>query len=144
MAQFLAHKPFNFASFIDSFIVLFSKFRSWMQTQQKQISFPGPKSYLDFRETAPKRAFARKYDLKSSWSNALRKLHYFLSNHEQGEPRTRMKCNCYSNLNHWKCFFFVCFFTENQVLCFWENSIRHRKAKWQQQSQLVCSFVACS
>ena len=50
VAQFLAHKPFNFVSLTDSFIVLFSKlldFWSWMQTQK---SFPGPKRFRDFRE----------------------------------------------------------------------------------------------
>ena len=38
------------------FIVLFSKLLkhwSWMQTQQTQNSFPGPKRYRDFRETGP-------------------------------------------------------------------------------------------
>ena len=59
-----------------------------MQTQQKQISFPGPKSYLDFRETAPKRAFARKYDLKSSWSMLLENyiIFYRTMNKENQEP----------------------------------------------------------
>ena len=54
VAQFLAHKPVNFASLIDSFTVLFSKWLklwSWMQTQN---SFPGPKSYRGFRETGPR------------------------------------------------------------------------------------------
>ena len=54
VAQFLAHKPFSFISVADSFIVLFSKLlKLWseMKTQQIQNSFPGPKSYRDFRET---------------------------------------------------------------------------------------------
>jgi len=53
VAQFLAHKPVNFASLTDSFIISFSKlseFWSWMQTQN---SFLGPKSYQDFSETGP-------------------------------------------------------------------------------------------
>ena len=57
IAQFLAHKPVNFASLIDSFIVLFSnrlKLWSWMQTQQTQNRFPGPKSCRDFREPGPR------------------------------------------------------------------------------------------
>ena len=56
VAQFLAHKPVNFASSTDSFIVLFCKLLklcSWMQTQQTPNSFPGPKSYRNFRETGP-------------------------------------------------------------------------------------------
>ena len=28
-------------------------------------------------------------------------------------------------------FFYLFFNTENQVLCFWENSVRHGKTKWQ-------------
>ena len=50
---FLAHKQVSFASLTGSFIVLFSKLLklwSWMQTQQTQNSFPGQKSYRDFRE----------------------------------------------------------------------------------------------
>ena len=57
VAQFLARKPVNFASLLtDSFIVLVSKFLkvwTWMQTRQTQNSFPGPKSYRNFRETGP-------------------------------------------------------------------------------------------
>ena len=52
-AQFLAHKPVNFASLTDSFIISFSKLLepwSWMQTRN---SFLGPKSYQDFSETGP-------------------------------------------------------------------------------------------
>ena len=62
VAQFLAHKPVNFVSLIDSFIVLFSKWLklwSWMQTQQTQNSFPGPKSYRGFRETGPRTKIKR-------------------------------------------------------------------------------------
>ena len=53
-AQFLAHKPVNFASLTDSFIVSFSKLLklwSWMKTRQTLNSFSGPKSYRDFQET---------------------------------------------------------------------------------------------
>ena len=42
---------------IDSFIVLFSnrlKLWSWMQKQQTQNSFPGPKRCRGFRETGPR------------------------------------------------------------------------------------------
>ena len=61
VAQFVAHKPVNFPSLTDSFIVLLSKslkLWSWMQTQQTQNSFPGPKSYRDFRETCPGARFS--------------------------------------------------------------------------------------
>ena len=57
VAQFLAHKQVNFASLIDSFIVLFSnrlKLWSWMQKQQTQNSFPGPKRCRGFRKTGPR------------------------------------------------------------------------------------------
>ena len=57
VVQFLAHKPFNFASLTDSFIVSFSKLLklwSWMQTWQTSNSFSGPKSYRDFLETSPR------------------------------------------------------------------------------------------
>ena len=67
--QFLAHKPIKIASFADSFIVLFSKLLklwSWMQTQQTQNSFPGPKSYRDFRETAARPLCAQRF-----WSVAV-------------------------------------------------------------------------
>ena len=50
-AQFLTH---FFASFTDSFILLFSKLlKLWssMLTRQTQSGFPDPKSYRDFRET---------------------------------------------------------------------------------------------
>jgi len=53
----LAHKPVNFASLTDSFISSFSKLLKlwpWMQTRQSWFSFPGPKSYRDFRETGPR------------------------------------------------------------------------------------------
>ena len=53
VAQFLAHKPVNFPSLTDSFIISFSKLLepwSWMQTRN---SFLGPKSYQDFSETGP-------------------------------------------------------------------------------------------
>ena len=53
VAQFLAHKPVNFASLTDSFIVSFSKLLklwSWMKTRQTLNSFSGPKSYRDFQE----------------------------------------------------------------------------------------------
>ena len=53
VAQFLAHKPVNFASLTDSFSVSFSKLLklwSWMKTRQTLNSFSGPKSYRDFQE----------------------------------------------------------------------------------------------
>ena len=62
--QFLAHKPIKIASFTDSFIVLFSKLLklwSWMQTQQTQNSFPGPKSYRDVRETVSRSLCAQRF-----------------------------------------------------------------------------------
>ena len=76
IAQFLAHKPVNFASLIDSFIVLFSnrlKLWSWMQKQQRQNSFPGPKSYRGFRETGPKTKLKEDQSrrLFTSWSALL-------------------------------------------------------------------------
>ena len=47
-AQLLAHKPVSFASFTNSFIVLFSKLlKLWSWN-----SFQRPKSYRDFREKA--------------------------------------------------------------------------------------------
>ena len=55
VAQVLAHKPMHFVSLTDSSIVLLSKLinlRPWMQTEQPQNSFTGPKSYRDFWETA--------------------------------------------------------------------------------------------
>ena len=57
--RFVALGPY----FRPSFIVLFSlKLWSWMQTQQTQNSFPGRKSYQDFRETGP-RSSSRKVSL---------------------------------------------------------------------------------
>ena len=57
VAQFLVHKPVNFALFTNSCIVLFSKLWklwSWTQTQQTQNNFPGPKSYRGaFEKQAP-------------------------------------------------------------------------------------------
>ena len=48
VAQLLAHKPVSFASFTNSFIVLFSKLlKLWSWN-----SFQRPKSYRDFREKA--------------------------------------------------------------------------------------------
>ena len=52
----VAHKPVNFASLTDSFIISFSKLlepRSWMQTWQTRNSYAGPKSYRDVWETRP-------------------------------------------------------------------------------------------
>ena len=57
VAQFLAHKPYNFASLTDSLILLFLKLLkicSWMQTRQTKNCFPGPKTYRDFREMGPR------------------------------------------------------------------------------------------
>ena len=57
VAQFIAHKPVNFASLTDSFIVSFSKLLKlwfWMQTRQTLNIFPGPKSYRYFGETGPR------------------------------------------------------------------------------------------
>ena len=51
-----AHKPVNFASLTDSFIISFSKLLepwSWMQTWQTRNSYAGPKSYRDVWETRP-------------------------------------------------------------------------------------------
>ena len=56
VAQFLAHKPANFASLTDSFILSFSKLLrlwSWMQARQAKSSFLGLKSYHGFREMDP-------------------------------------------------------------------------------------------
>ena len=56
VTQFLAHKPANFASLSDSFILSFSKLlRLWslMQTRQVKSSFLGLKSYHGFREMNP-------------------------------------------------------------------------------------------
>ena len=53
-----AHKPVNFASLTDSFIISFSKLLepwSWMQTWQTRNSYAGPKSYRDVWETRPVR-----------------------------------------------------------------------------------------
>ena len=55
VAQFLAHKPVNFASLIDSFIVLFSKWLklwSWMQTQQYKTAFRARKVTGTFEKQA--------------------------------------------------------------------------------------------
>ena len=49
-----AHKPVNFASLTDSFIISFSKLLepcSWMRTWQTRSSYEGPKSYREFWET---------------------------------------------------------------------------------------------
>ena len=71
VAQFLADKLVNFVSLTYCFVVLFSKLLklwSWMQSQQTQNSFPGPKSYRDFWEPAgPRRSilFSRHNDTGS-------------------------------------------------------------------------------
>ena len=60
VAQFLAHKPDNFASLTDSFILSFLKllkFWPWMQIRQAKNCFPSPKTYRDFRETGPRGQF---------------------------------------------------------------------------------------
>ena len=54
VAQSQAHKPVNFASLTDSFIVLFSellKLWSRIQTQWTENNFPGPKRFRYFQET---------------------------------------------------------------------------------------------
>ena len=56
LAQFIGQKPVNFALLTDNFIVSCSKLlklRSWMQTRRTQNSFPGPKRYMECRETGP-------------------------------------------------------------------------------------------
>ena len=54
--QFLAHKPFNFASLTDGFLSSFLKslkLWSWLLTRQTKNSFPGPKTYRGVRGTGP-------------------------------------------------------------------------------------------
>ena len=61
VAQLMAHKPVNFASLTDSFIVLFSKLLklwSWMQTQQTQNSFPAKKVTETFEKQSPDLTFS--------------------------------------------------------------------------------------
>ena len=72
--QFLAHETIKIASFTDSFILLLSKLLrlwSWMQTQQTQNSFPGPKSYRDFRETVARSLCAHRFCSGAVQSTAL-------------------------------------------------------------------------
>ena len=60
VAQFLAHKPDNFALLKDSYILSFLKllkFWPWMQIRQAKNCFPSPKIYRDFRETGPRGQF---------------------------------------------------------------------------------------
>ena len=60
VAQFLAHKPDNFALLKDSYILSFLKllkFWPWMQIWQAKNCFPSPKTYRDFRETGPRGQF---------------------------------------------------------------------------------------
>ena len=74
VAQFQAHKPVNFASLTDRFIVLkLSKslnLGSWVQTEQAHNIFPGPKSFWDFQETNP-RELKSKFVAPCSFLNGL-------------------------------------------------------------------------
>ena len=63
VAQLLAHKPVSFASFTNSFIVLFSKLlKLWSWN-----SFPRPKSYRDWHRDFREKALGRR-QIGNTWN----------------------------------------------------------------------------
>ena len=62
VAQFLSHKPANFASLTDSFIIAFSKLLklwSWMQTCKHKTGFRARRVFGSFEKRAPGARFLK-------------------------------------------------------------------------------------
>ena len=63
-AQFPAHKPVNFGSLTESFILLFSKLlKRWSWSKRGNYKGENPKSSRDFRETGPWKGIPGIWDL---------------------------------------------------------------------------------